>query len=77
MKKSLRLVALLGILAFTFWIPLAEAYPTPLCTSLHGTSCEVQWSTAWCWNRFPSPGSEGSCVCHEFAPVPAYRWDCV
>ncbi len=77
MNRSLRLVALLGILAFLYRLPPAEAYPTPLCTSLHGTSCDTQSSTTWCWHRYPSPGHEGSCVCKEFPPVQGLRWYCL
>ena len=79
MNKLARLVALTAvILGLTYWLPMAEAYPTPLCTTLHGVSCEEQapYATAWCWHRFPLPGHEGSCTCKEMAPYNYRVWDC-
>lgn len=67
MKKSPRLLALIGALALTSWaftLPNAEA-SHPLCSYLHGKRCDPANGQQPCAYSESSVEPEDYCVCPE------------
>ncbi len=70
MKRLLTLTAVLGIVGVTSWAAASRpAYASPLCDSLHGTSCPVTGAKTPCTT---SDGFPSTCTCTS-----THHWRCL
>lgn len=75
MKKSLRFSALIGLIAFLFWLPAvqqAEAQRPPTCEAANNTSCPSLGATQPCWSLY----GQQTLTCYCFNHNGNLIWSC-